>query len=81
MGQEACLVFLCINTAFTAKYISGISNRFANVSDDDDDDNDGDYYDVNDDADNENGTVFIEIVDNKVTRVGFQLETKLQRCD
>lgn len=64
------MAFLCINTAFTAKYISGISNRIANVSDDDDN-NDGDCYDANDDVDNENGTVFIEIVDKELLGLAF----------
>lgn len=58
--------------AICIQYVqSGISSSLINTRDDDDDDkNDVDYNDVNDRANNENGTVFIQIVDKKVTRVG-----------
>lgn len=55
--------------AICIQYVqSGISSSLINTRDDDK--NDVDYNDVNDRANNENGTVFIQIVDKKMTRVG-----------
>lgn len=68
--------------AICIQYVqSGISSSLINTRDDDK--NDVDYNDVNDRANNENGTVFIQIVDKKSDSSGggFQLEIKLQRCE